>query len=74
MHNESVLSTVHLTFLAANTMLGIITMNDVNITIAVVGGMATILANVDKVAYSIVRVLELKRNGWKIPKQDSDKK
>lgn len=67
MHHETAFSVANLTFIGANTVLGFITLSEVNIAIAAVGAIVTILANADRVAYSIVRVLELKRNNWRLP-------
>jgi flagellar biogenesis protein FliO len=65
--HHTAMTNINLTFIGANTLLGLITLSEVNLVIAIAGATVTILANADKVAYSIVRVLELKRNNWRLP-------
>lgn len=72
MNHTDVFTTANLAFIGANTLLGIITLSEVNIVIAAVGGAMTILANADRVAYSIARIMELKRNKWRIPKSEKE--
>lgn len=74
MNHTDVFTATNLAFVGANALLGIITASDVNIIVAAVGGVVTILASADKVAYSIARILELKRNRWRIPKSDKEQK
>ena len=69
---HALLSTANYAFLGANVVLGAITLSEVNIVIAAIGGIVTILANADKVAYSIARVIELRRNKWRIPNSDNE--
>jgi hypothetical protein len=71
MNHATMVDQFNLTFITANALIGVITLNDFNLIIALIGAVVTLLANADKVAYSIVRVLELKRNNWRLPADTS---
>lgn len=58
----------NISLLGANFIVGFATMEAVNLAVAVSGAAVTILANLDRVAYSLVRIRELASNGWRIPK------
>ena len=70
MDEHTLLNTSNIGLLAANFIVGFATMEAVNLAVAVSGAAVTILANLDRVAYSIVRIRELAANGWRIPKEN----
>lgn len=71
MDQYAVLNFSNFSLLGANIVLGFVTMDAINLVVAASGAAVTILANLDRVAYSLVRIRELAANGWRIPK-DTD--
>ncbi len=58
--------------IAVNAALGVALVDYLNIAAAVTGVCVTILANVGRIAHSIVYVIELHRAGWRLQKSTND--
>lgn len=50
-----------------NLLLGVFATEVINVLAAFTGLFVTLLANVHKIVYGIVWILEVKRAGWKLP-------
>ena len=55
-----------------NFILGIAATEIVNVLVAFTGLFITLMANVHKIVYGVVWILEVKRAGWKLPAKPLD--
>lgn len=68
---ENTLNTGNLALLATNLVMGIALVEWANIAVAVSGAVVTVVANADRVIIAILRIVEIHRNGWKLPKTET---
>lgn len=57
-----------------NLMVGIITMDTLNLAVAGLGIVAMITANAYKIVVALIQLRDLRRNNWKLPKSETHKK
>lgn len=50
--------------IAANTLLGVVLLNDLNLIAAGVGVAVTVFANLGKIAESVAHLNAIRKNGW----------
>lgn len=66
MGESTLIQTGNYSLMLVNALLAVITLQDINIIVAIMGALMTVVANLDKVVVSIVRIQEIRRNGWRI--------
>lgn len=57
-----------------NLVVGIITMDTLNLAVAGLGIVAMLTANAYKIAVAFIQLRDLWRNNWKLPKSETHKK
>ena len=59
---------------AVNLVVGLVTMNTLNLIVAVVGLVAMLLANAYKIVVAFIQLRDLWRNKWRLPKRSQNAK
>lgn len=67
MTEHTVLNLGSLGLILGNLILGVSLMDAFNLVAAGLGTIVTIIANVDRIVISILRVRDIRRNGWRLP-------
>lgn len=55
-----------------NLILGVMTLDTLNVVVAFSGIFVTLMANVHRIVYSVLWIVEVKRNGWKLQKGEQE--
>ena len=72
MTDPSLMTAGNIGFIVLNFILGFAATEIVNVLVAFTGLFVTLLANVHRIVYGVVWILEVKRAGWKLPAKPLD--
>lgn len=67
MHEQNpLLNGSNLGLILGNIVLGLVTLDTLNLVVAFSGIFVTLMANVHRIVYSVLWIVEIKKNGWKL--------